>query len=228
MKTIIAKNFSRQKVLSNDRLWENIWILNSVYTTALMHCHDVKYVWNLMAFWSSLWDVHYIAITGSASLQDTHLLGDSTSLPSKTKLQLLLHRNTWKILTRKAASFVTRWRKQCLESGSEKTTRTRYQVWVTFSDWLSEHYRALGLCLVQPGHKPQALFLKQYLHPNMIFTPLVYDLKFVGPLGYELVAPMPEQLKTTTIHFYEAQGNALLWSQFVMLFWDGCNETKRI
>ncbi len=33
---------------------------------------------------------------------------------------------------------------------------------------------------------------------------IVYDLKFVGPLEFELVAPMPEQLKTTTIHFYEA------------------------
>ncbi len=33
---------------------------------------------------------------------------------------------------------------------------------------------------------------------------LVYDLKFVGPLEFELVAPMPEQLKTTTMHFYEA------------------------
>ncbi len=33
--------------------------------------------------------------------------------------------------------------------------------------------------------------------------PVVYDLKFVGPLEFELVAPMPEQLKTTTMHFYE-------------------------
>ncbi len=33
---------------------------------------------------------------------------------------------------------------------------------------------------------------------------IVYDLKFVGPLEFELVAPMPEQLKTTTMHFYEA------------------------
>ena len=31
---------------------------------------------------------------------------------------------------------------------------------------------------------------------------VVYDLKFVGPLEFELVAPMPEQLKTTTMHFY--------------------------
>ena len=28
---------------------------------------------------------------------------------------------------------------------------------------------------------------------------IVYDLKFVGPLEFELVAPMPEQLKTTTM-----------------------------
>ncbi len=33
---------------------------------------------------------------------------------------------------------------------------------------------------------------------------LVYDLKFVGPLEFELVAPMPEQLKTTTMHNYES------------------------
>ncbi len=33
---------------------------------------------------------------------------------------------------------------------------------------------------------------------------LVYDLKFVGPLEFELAARMPEQVKTTTTHFYEA------------------------
>ena len=33
---------------------------------------------------------------------------------------------------------------------------------------------------------------------------VVYDLKFVGPLEFKLVAPMPEQLKTTSMHFYEA------------------------
>ena len=32
---------------------------------------------------------------------------------------------------------------------------------------------------------------------------IVYDLKSVGPLEFKLVAPMPEQLKTTTMHFYE-------------------------
>ena len=37
-----------------------------------------------------------------------------------------------------------------------------------------------------------------------ISSHLVYDLKFVGPLEFELIAPMPEQLKTTTMHFYEA------------------------
>ncbi len=31
---------------------------------------------------------------------------------------------------------------------------------------------------------------------------IVYDLKCVGPLEFELIAPMPEQLKTTTMHFY--------------------------
>ena len=31
---------------------------------------------------------------------------------------------------------------------------------------------------------------------------VVYDLKFVGPLEFKLVAPMPEQLKTTAMHFY--------------------------
>ncbi len=33
---------------------------------------------------------------------------------------------------------------------------------------------------------------------------MVYDLKFVGPLEFNLVVPMPEQLKTTTMHFYVA------------------------
>ena len=32
----------------------------------------------------------------------------------------------------------------------------------------------------------------------------VYDLKFVGPLELKFVAPMPEQFKTTTMHFNEA------------------------
>ncbi len=51
---------------------------------------------------------------------------------------------------------LTRWRKQCLENWSEnwseKATLTGYQVQVTFSDWLSEHYRnrALGLGQVAP------------------------------------------------------------------------------
>ena len=36
------------------------------------------------------------------------------------------------------------------------------------------------------------------------FGILVYDLEFVGPFEFKLVAPMPEQLKTSTIHFYEA------------------------
>ncbi len=30
---------------------------------------------------------------------------------------------------------------------------------------------------------------------------LVYNLKFVGPLEFEMVAPMPEQLKTTAMEF---------------------------
>ena len=53
----------------------------------------------------------------------------------------------------------------------------------------------------------------------------MYNLKFVEPLEFKLAAPMPEQLKTTTMHLYEASrnicllkphGNALLWSQFVL------------
>ena len=63
-------------------------------------------------------------------------------------------------------------------------------------------------------------------------APLVYDLKFVGPLEIKFAAPMPEQTKTTTMHFLDdsrkktlanfslglltPQGNALLWSQFVL------------
>ncbi len=39
----------------------------------------------------------------------------------------------------------------------------------------------------------------------IIFLPwaIVYDLKSVGPLEFKLVAPMPEQLETTTMNFYE-------------------------
>ncbi len=32
---------------------------------------------------------------------------------------------------------------------------------------------------------------------------LVYDLKSVGPLEFKLVAPMPEQLKTNSLQFYD-------------------------
>ena len=34
--------------------------------------------------------------------------------------------------------------------------------------------------------------------------PIVYDLKFVEPSEFELVAPIPEQLKTTTMRFCES------------------------
>ena len=95
----------------------------------------------------------------------------------------VLYRCDWVSVTLiPAIPRLTRWHKQCLESGSEKATRTRYQFQVTFSDWLSEHssgarlqpwvHPALGpaalgpgqpgaanLCLVQPGPKPRALFL---------------------------------------------------------------------
>ncbi len=58
-------------------------------------------------------------------------------------------------------------------------------------------------------------------------TILVYNLKSVGPLEFKLAAPMPEQVKTTAMHFYEVsrkpymclltpQRNALLWSQHVL------------
>ncbi len=43
-----------------------------------------------------------------------------------------------------------------------------------------------------------------YWHNRCSIPSLVYVLKFVGPLEFKLVAPMPEQLKTTTMHFYEA------------------------
>ncbi len=32
---------------------------------------------------------------------------------------------------------------------------------------------------------------------------IVYDLNSVGPLDFKLFAPMPEQLKTTAMHFCE-------------------------
>ncbi len=60
---------------------------------------------------------------------------------------------------------------------------------------------------------------------NFLLRIIVYDLKFVGPCGFNLVAPMPEQLKTTTLHLVDRpgapnlltpKGNALLWSQFVL------------
>ncbi len=47
---------------------------------------------------------------------------------------------------------------------------------------------------------------------NTTLRLIVYDLKFVGPLEFELVASMPEQLKITTIHFFEA-----LWKPYQKL-----------
>ncbi len=32
---------------------------------------------------------------------------------------------------------------------------------------------------------------------------IVYDQKFAGPSEFKLVAPMPEQLKTTTTNLYD-------------------------
>ena len=49
---------------------------------------------------------------------------------------------------------------------------------------------------------------------------VVYDLKSVEPLEFKLVAPMPEQLKTNTMHFYMClltpQRNALLRFRLVL------------
>ncbi len=53
---------------------------------------------------------------------------------------------------------------------------------------------------------------------------IVYDLKSVGPLKFKLVAPMPEQLKTTEIHFYEVSRKPYCCGPD--LFWDGCNEIQ--
>ena len=92
----------------------------------------------------------------------------------------VLYRYYWvRITPRHASPRSTRWRKQCLESRSEKATRTRYQVRVTFSiysagqkfDSSQGSTRLLGLrpsALVDPWlepHvwcKPRALFLKRY------------------------------------------------------------------
>ena len=45
---------------------------------------------------------------------------------------------------------------------------------------------------------------------------MVYNLKFVGPLEFKLVVPMPEQIKTTPIHFYEV--SALRNMNFGLIF----------
>ncbi len=39
---------------------------------------------------------------------------------------------------------------------------------------------------------------------TVMLSMLVYDLKFIGSLEVKLVAPMPEQIKTTMLQFYEA------------------------
>ena len=41
-------------------------------------------------------------------------------------------------------------------------------------------------------------------------TVIVYDLKSVGSLKIEFVAPIPEQLKTITIHLFEDSGEPYL------------------
>ena len=50
---------------------------------------------------------------------------------------------------------------------------------------------------------------------------IVYDLKSVEALKIEFVAPIPEQIGTSTMHFSNVsgvpvQGNALLRSRFVL------------
>ncbi len=67
---------------------------------------------------------------------------------------------------------------------------------------------------------------------------IVYDLKFVGPLEFELVAPMPEQHVFLFIFpigitcDFETFNMCLLTHFREMhccgssLFWDGCNETQ--
>ncbi len=60
-----------------------------------------------------------------------------------------------------------------------------------------------------------------YSYPSFIVK--VYDLKSVGPLEIKLVAPMPEQIKTTTMHFY---GVIEMHCCGPDLFWDGCTETQ--
>ncbi len=64
---------------------------------------------------------------------------------------------------------------------------------------------------ITPATPPTPIHPPTSIPPPAPVTPpsslIVYDLKFVGPLEFELVAPMPEQLKATTMHFYEAPRN---------------------
>ena len=49
------------------------------------------------------------------------------------------------------------------------------------------------------------------IHAQEIFSNftnmIVYDLKFVGPIEFKFVAPIPKQIKTTTMHLYEASNS---------------------
>ncbi len=43
-----------------------------------------------------------------------------------------------------------------------------------------------------------------------IFRYIVYRLKYVGALEIEFVAPILEQIATTTMHFFNVSGGAIL------------------
>ena len=58
----------------------------------------------------------------------------------------------------------------------------------------------IGKCKI--AWSSSSLVILWYFTSRDVAIPVVYDLKSVGPLEFKLVAPMPEQLKTTAMHFY--------------------------
>ncbi len=111
----------------------------------------------------------------------------------------VFYRYYWaRVTPRHVSPRLTRWRKQCLESRSEKATRTRYQVRVTFSDWLSEHY-IIGIePLVCVWVAPD----KQWLEPSVWCNP--------DPNRglYSLNIKQDSQVKTNVSHM--SSGEALI------------------
>ena len=68
----------------------------------------------------------------------------------------------------------------------------------------------------------RVMYWGQVQTKSVFIHPIFYNLKFVGPLEFKLVAPMSEQLKTAAMHFYEASRRRYISQRNATLFW--CNK----